>query len=148
MKKLIVAISIFALSITTPAFADTDLSSMSVEELATLKNDIEIELASRDSTGAFILPSGTYEIGVDLKPGKFIVYPIDMDIAGVLLCDTREDIDAYYSDELDDIFETFTRKEDPQLITLEEGKWYDSLQRLLFINAETTLMPWMPGYGE
>ena len=145
MKKLAIAAFIGVLSITTPVLADTDLSSMSVEELAALKNDIEAELASRDSTGAFILPSGTYEIGVDLKSGKFLTYPVDREISNFVLGDTRDSVDIYESD---DYLDFYPLEDDPQLVTLEDGKWYCSEDRILFVNAETTLMPWMPGYGD
>lgn len=73
MKKLFVVL-IFAMLITTTAFADLpDFSSMSFDELQTMKTALDKEYNSRPESEGMTLMSGEYHIGRDIKPGLYYI---------------------------------------------------------------------------
>lgn len=72
MKKLV--FSIIALLL-VPIFAvseEIDLSAMTMSELIELDLRIEQELQLRDYTDGQYLYQGTYEVGRDIEPGRYV----------------------------------------------------------------------------
>lgn len=72
MKKLV---SLFAALMLIPSFsfAETDLSSMSVDDLVSLKTAIVGELMARDEVKIVTVPAGEYIVGEDIPAGKYSV---------------------------------------------------------------------------
>lgn len=72
MKKLV---SLFAALMLIPSFsfAETDLSSMSVDDLVSLKTAIVGELMARDEVKTVTVPAGEYIVGEDIPAGKYSV---------------------------------------------------------------------------
>lgn len=85
------------LLITTPVMADIpdiDLSSMSTEDLVTLKDSIASEIANRG--GENIIGQGTYEVGVDIKATNFRVTCAEVSddaMTFIYIYDSKEDMD-------------------------------------------------------
>ncbi len=71
MKKIFCAclISILLFSLSISAFAEVDLSSMSVDELNELRMQIENEIVKKG--GDLQIGSGTYIGGEDIAPGTY-----------------------------------------------------------------------------
>lgn len=66
---LLVTVAAFAL----PAMAEgTDYKSMSTDELIAMRKSINEELAARLTTSTSDFYSGSYKIGVDIKPGTYL----------------------------------------------------------------------------
>lgn len=75
MKRVLAAILIiFLLSITCSAFAESDFSGYSTEELYNLRNAINLELYKRENDvgSTTMLPEGKYLVGEDIAPGEYI----------------------------------------------------------------------------
>lgn len=72
MRKLVLFIvSLFLISASAVS-EEIDLSAMSMTELIDLDLRIEQELQSRDFTDGQYLYQGTYEVGRDIEPGRYI----------------------------------------------------------------------------
>lgn len=70
MKKMI--IFLLALMILLPsAFAEPDLSSLSFSSLASLRNQIMVEMMTRDEWQEVTVPAGTYCVGEHIPSGHW-----------------------------------------------------------------------------
>lgn len=72
MKK-IVSLFVALMLIPSFSFAETDLSSMSVDDLVSLKTAIVGELMARDEVKTVTVPAGEYIVGEDIPAGKYSV---------------------------------------------------------------------------
>lgn len=76
MKKSILAIGLgMSLLLTMPVMAeapDIDLASMSTEDLVSLRDSINAEIANKG--GDNVITQGLYEVGTDIKAANFKVY--------------------------------------------------------------------------
>lgn len=72
--KRIAALAL-ALALLIPAcFAEgIDLSALSFEELAALRNRIQLEMMARDEWQEVTVPAGLWEVGVDIPAGTWLV---------------------------------------------------------------------------
>jgi len=144
MKRITVVLMLLLTVLSVPSFAaDLDLSSMTDLELTDLRADIDKELASRNVDESYVIPSGFYEVGVDLIDGKFMAYPIDENIGMVIFGDTREE-----AEEVDENEWYFAKQDDPAPITLDKGEWLHLPQKTLLIKASSESFPWMPKTDE
>jgi len=74
MKKIVVLItSVLLLVSIASAAEDLDLSVYSFEELAALRDRIQLEMMSRDEWQEVEVPQGVYQVGVDIPAGKWTV---------------------------------------------------------------------------
>lgn len=71
MKRSIATVLAILMLVLPTAFAASDLSGMSVEELIQLKTQIDAELLSRGDLKEFEVPVGVYVIGVDIAAGTY-----------------------------------------------------------------------------
>ena len=72
MKKLISLLLILAL-LPICAFSEIDLSSLSFEDLAALRDQCLLEMFSRDEWQEVTVPQGLYEIGVHIPAGTWTI---------------------------------------------------------------------------
>lgn len=73
MKKVLAFLLVCILFV-TPVFAEgVDLSSMSVEELIQLHNQIDEILADKFKCELDVIYPGTYVVGRDIKEGRYIL---------------------------------------------------------------------------
>ena len=72
MKKFL-SILIVLLMICAVAFAEINLSSLSVDELIKLKTSIEKELIDRGAVKSANVPAGEYIIGTDIPAGSYSI---------------------------------------------------------------------------
>lgn len=70
MKKLI-SILLVAVLLSVPVYAD-DYSSMTIEELVELRNEIDREINSRIAGDSGQIGEGIYQVGKDFKAGSYI----------------------------------------------------------------------------
>lgn len=70
MKKLVCALLALCL-LPVIAFADFDLSAMSVDELAALNKAVVMELMTRKDFKQVSVPTGVYTIGEDIPAGTY-----------------------------------------------------------------------------
>lgn len=87
MKKTIIASMVLATSLlATPVMAESnfgvDLESMSLEDLISLKDAVNEEIASKG--GDNVLGAGIYEVGVDIKASNFKLTPYEGTSSGEL----------------------------------------------------------------
>jgi len=77
MKKfLFVLIVLLLVSVAIPVLASTDgvdLSSMSLEELLGLRNDVDEEIRTRTAQPSAALYNGIYIVGENIKPGRYLL---------------------------------------------------------------------------
>ena len=69
--KRIAAFIAAAMLLFSYAIADIDLSSMSIEDLFALKQQINLEIASRPEIKSVTVPVGVWEIGKDIPAGHW-----------------------------------------------------------------------------
>lgn len=73
MKKFLVLMAL-VLMVAMPALAESvDLDSMTTDELLALRNQINDVLKERIASNASEIYSGVYTVGVDIKPGIYII---------------------------------------------------------------------------
>lgn len=88
MKKMLVLLLVL-LSLASIAFAEStiDLSAMNEEELVSLRNSINAELATRNFAEKEVnVPPGTYTIGVDIPAGAYTLRT-DSDLVSISIED-------------------------------------------------------------
>ena len=70
MKRIAAFIAVLML-FASSALADIDLSVMTVEELVALKQQIDLEIASRPEVKSVVVPVGVWKIGEDIPAGHW-----------------------------------------------------------------------------
>lgn len=73
MKKLIALVLLLALLIPACFAEGIDLSALSFEELAALRDRIQLEMMARDEWQEVTVPAGLWEVGVDIPAGTWLV---------------------------------------------------------------------------
>lgn len=58
-------------SLVYSAYPKIDYSALSYYDLIALRNEIDVAIAKSSGDASFILPSGVYEVGADIAPGKW-----------------------------------------------------------------------------
>ena len=71
MKRFILVL--LACLLAFPALADVDLASMSYDELAQLKTDVNREMAKRPEQNGYVFPAGVYYSGCGLPDGVYVL---------------------------------------------------------------------------
>ena len=94
MKKLVCALLALCL-LPVIAFADFDLSAMSVDELAALNKAVVMELMSREDFKEVPVPPGEYTIGEDIPEGTYSVKVANDDYAMIEIYKNGTLNDAY-----------------------------------------------------
>lgn len=130
MKKIVslfCTLSLLMLSSLPFASAETalDLQGMSTDELVSLRNAINNELASRDFEEKEVsVPTGTYTIGVDIPAGTYTLSKTGAMPALVTTYTAAGDIDLSYS---------VTASEPVGKLSLEEGQTIEiSIESVVF----------------
>lgn len=72
MKKLCLALAVLIL-ISSAALADVDLSVYSFDELAALRDQIQLEMMKRDEWQEVTVPQGLWEVGTQIPEGSWVV---------------------------------------------------------------------------
>lgn len=95
MKKLF-AVCLLMMLVSTVAFAEVDLSAMSFDELAALRDQCQMEMMNRDEWQEVTVPQGVYEIGKQIPAGTWIIRCADIGRNDYLLsiCDITWGIGA------------------------------------------------------
>ena len=75
MKKLICVMMILCF-LPVLSVADTDISSMSFDELVTLSRSVAAEIMSRPEWKEVEVPSGQWIVGIDIPAGVYSVSPV------------------------------------------------------------------------
>ena len=70
MKRFL-SVSIVLCLLISVGFAETDLQSMNLDELADLRNQIDQEIRSRLSNNSGTINTGEYVVGKDIKAGLY-----------------------------------------------------------------------------
>ncbi|NLM86727.1 MAG: hypothetical protein GX171_08555 [Clostridiales bacterium] len=78
MKKLLSLALVFLITIVPVSGETLDFKSMSLEELAKIKAEIDFEIASRAGDDWEIVSSGKYAAGVDVQPGRYEFLVLDV----------------------------------------------------------------------
>lgn len=76
MRKSVIAallVVVMAFGIHYAVFAETDLSSLSFEELLALQDKVYAELMNRPEWTEVTVPAGVYEIGMDIPEGMWTI---------------------------------------------------------------------------
>lgn len=84
MKKLI-SIAIVALLLSSAALAEIDLSGMSYDELAALRDQCQAELMTRPEWKQATVPAGDYRVGVDIPAGEYTILPTPEGYSNVIV---------------------------------------------------------------
>lgn len=72
MKKIIALLACLIL-VNSFAFAETDLSGMSFEELLTLQSEVNLALWASEGWQEVTVPVGIYEVGKDIPVGRWTI---------------------------------------------------------------------------
>ena len=92
MKKRIIALVLALILIAPAALADVDLSGMTFEELLELQRQVTAAIWASDGWQEVTVPTGVYEVGVDIPAGYWTIRPIDGDTAIVKWGDVLNEI--------------------------------------------------------
>lgn len=71
--KRILCIFICFLCLCSSALSDVDLPSMSFESLAALRDQILMEMMTRDEWQEVVVPVGTYQVGKHIPAGHWVI---------------------------------------------------------------------------
>lgn len=88
MKRIAAFVAAIML-LSSYALADIDLSTMTLEELNALKQQINLEIASRPEVKSVTVPVGVWEIGKDIPAGHWTMTVEDghsSDFATIVYC--------------------------------------------------------------
>lgn len=92
IKKVLAAMLTAVILMSVPVVADFDLSSMTLDELVDLKNEISKEIQDRiTEEGNF--GGGGYLVGTDIKAGHYVYTPINNGAAYISLFPDKEAFD-------------------------------------------------------
>lgn len=72
-------------------FADIDLSSMSFDQLADLRNQILHEMMTRDDWQQVLVPVGTYKVGEHIPAGHWTISALPQDTTIIYIGQALED---------------------------------------------------------
>ena len=81
MKKFLIALLAFLLIAGTVLAESSDYSSLSFDKLQEIKNAVDREYFSRSESSGFVLPTGTYVVGGQIKPGQYYVAMTEPDVS-------------------------------------------------------------------
>lgn len=123
IKRLLVALLIVAIAI--PVFASTagiDLTTMSLEELIQLRNDVDTEISSRISSNNDTMYQGAYVAGKDIAIGRYTFTALETSY--LELFDTNDNFKSYRKDykEEDRAYYNQMKEGDVVTLNLEEGQ--------------------------
>lgn len=77
MKKLLVALLVVAMMISTAMAEGIDLSGLSYEDLLELRQQVDAAIWASDGWQEVKVPAGVYVIGEDIPSGRWSVTPSD-----------------------------------------------------------------------
>ena len=124
-KRMMFAVAVLSIGLmATPISAEDvtaglDLDSMSVEDLVLLRDAVNQKIGEKG--GDNILPEGTYEVGVDIKPGHYKAYCCPgYDLANFNVYESKEACQATDNPVQDSVG---IDDHDAAMINLEEGEW-------------------------
>lgn len=105
-------------------YEEVDISSMNVDQLITLRDRINIEIAEQG--GDNVIGKGTYEVGVDIKTGYYEIIcskGAQYGFINVELYQTRDDYNSKNNREVSQIYYNKENPEDSEKATvnLKEG---------------------------
>lgn len=120
MKRVIaLACLICCLWSSTMYSADLDLSGYSIDELLELRKIISEELFNKGYVEKVNFPNGTYECGVDIKPGRYLFSVEGDEIYGhVAIYDSKED-----RENGDSRLDRYIDADQPQYLDFNEGDY-------------------------
>lgn len=95
MKRILVLALALALLLTIPVLAADDLSGMTLNQLLTLRTDIEAELLNRGEKKSFTVPAGVYEVGLDFPEGTYAISLGSGFLATLLIGTSESALEAY-----------------------------------------------------
>lgn len=134
MKKLLIAILIILLLLPN-VLAAPSLSVMSTDELIKLKTNIQAELMAREEVKSFEVPTGIYEVGVDLPAGTYTITLKSGYSSIFAVANTEKEISSY------DYLQSFTIEQENILgkFRLEEGMFIRNSTNPIILTTYTGL---------
>lgn len=129
MKRLLVALLLVAMMMSTGLAEVVDLASMTTDELIELRQQIASEIKKRitDSFDGNEIPTGVFVAGKDIKAGNYTLQMSSESSGNVIILDSYETYLAIMkSKNTDDrtgiLLERYVRREDKLYFTIEEGQ--------------------------
>ena len=147
MKKTVIASMVLAIGLlAVPVMAGNDfgidLASMSLEDLVSLKDAVNEEIATKG--GDNVLGAGIYEVGVDIKASSFKLTSYEgSDSANIIIYDSKESMEAD-----DNVFYTFMyydeekETQESTIINLKDGQILETTGSLIIEDASKSF--WTP----
>lgn len=126
-RKSILGIALgMCMTIATPVMAeapDIDLTSMSTEDLTTLRDSVNTEIANRG--GDNIITKGLYVVGTDIKAANFKVFYYgdksdENDCVNFYIYDNKDNYDNY---EMDGQVLLYSDDKDGGILNLKDGQY-------------------------
>ena len=93
MKKLIIVALVLALLLPAAALSDLpDISGLSYEELAQLKDQIALAIWNSEEWEEVTVPAGTWEVGKDIPAGHWQIRIADHGLTNVWYCEKVDEL--------------------------------------------------------
>lgn len=83
MKKLFVMFMVLMLISATALCEGYDLVNMTLDELVSLRRELNAEIASRINFDPMAIYEGEYIVGLDIQPGEYLVYNDDQKFGAI-----------------------------------------------------------------
>ena len=128
LTKVIAVIVLLGFIVVTPVFATPgiiDLTGLTNEQLAELKDTIASELIARDIPGGNRITPGAYLIGTAIKPGFYTFQSSDDESLYFHIFESKEDVNAFLYNKAPSVgyyFSELIQKGESVPILFEEGK--------------------------
>ena len=99
MKKLVCILLLLCFTLSFAIAENIDLSNMTIEELALLRDRCQMEIMKSDKWQNVKVPVGVYQIGIEIPAGRWTITPIEGDTAmliwGTKLDESGQGIDSW-----------------------------------------------------
>jgi len=131
MKRLLVALVLVAMMMSTALAEVIDLAAMSTDDLIQLRQQITDEINTRaaDPSDERLVPEGIYVVGKDIKAGKYVLkHYSDLFFSSFVV--VFENLEAYQTKKLDRaaadegliVYQNQLRKGGSVYISIEDGQ--------------------------
>lgn len=122
MKKLLSVILATVILTSAAAMADVDLSGMTFDELAALRDQCQAEMMKRDEWQEVVVPQGIWEVGAQIPAGTWVVKCYDSNRNDIFLAECDIFWGPGYPD--DGMYWSFGKSKGKAYIFNPESRYY------------------------
>ena len=130
MKKIFALLLILSM-LGAAALAEVDLSGMSFEELAALRDQCQLEMMQREDWQEVVVPQGIYEVGAQIPAGTWVIKCYDGNRNSLMLGECDIFWGSGYPD--DGLYWSYSKSKGKAYIFNPNSRYYENGKTTEFI---------------